>query len=134
MSHDYATSRIKQALELTRGNAAQARQQVIAWCHEDMKLLHALTRPHMTGIVAHAISRVMSGRTEPQEVPSVPEKDKKGASKGDFGVEILKTIAGGDTTQFGQENVGRPIGKRSASQQHIDAIQQMIDKSSSSKE
>ena len=43
MSREYAEQKIKQALELTRGNATQARQQVIAWCHEDTKLLQALT-------------------------------------------------------------------------------------------
>ena len=72
MSREYAEKRIKEALHLTRGNIAKARQQVIAWTHDDMKLLHALTKPHMTGIVAHAVGRVASGKTDPQEVP-LPE-------------------------------------------------------------
>ena len=133
MSREYAEQKIKQALELTRGNATQARQQVIAWCHEDTKLLQALTYPHMTGIVAHAINRVVSGKSGAQAMSPAPEKAMpqnagKEADQGEFGMEILKTIAGGDTAQFGQENAGRPVGKRGASQRHIDAIQKMVDK------
>jgi len=130
MSREYAEKRIKAALDLTRGNEAKARAQIIAWCHEDAKLLSALTKPHMIGIVAHAIGRVASGKTEPQEVvaPSI-----RGASdeEGAFGMEILKTIAGGETNKFGQEGYGRPMKKQGASQQHIDAIRQMVEKSQS---
>ena len=126
MSQDYVQGKIKRALELTRGNATQARQQIIAWCAEDPKLLQALTRPHMTGIVAHAVNRVMSGKTEPQVISPPPES---AVAKGEFGMEILKTIAGGDTAQFGRENNGRPLRKKGVSQSHIDAIQKMIKES-----
>lgn len=132
MSREYAIKRIKEALHLTRGNETKARQQVAAWCHEDMKLLQALTKPHMTGIVAHAVGRVASGKTEPQEVTS-PHIKAASEKEGSFGMEILKTIAGGETNQFGQENVGRPMRKQGASQQHIDAIRQMVEKNQSKK-
>ncbi|HPD82724.1 MAG: hypothetical protein R3D88_01730 [Alphaproteobacteria bacterium] len=128
MSREYAEKKIKEALHLTRGNATKARQQVIAWAMEDHKLLKELVRPHMIGITAHAVGRVMSGKTEPEPVPMAsvdPQEDKNNS----FGMEILRTIAGGDTAQFGQENFGRPVKKQSASQAHIDAIQAMINKS-----
>jgi hypothetical protein len=132
MSREYAEKRIKEALHLTRGNVAKARQQVIAWTFDDMKLLHALTKPHMTGIVAHAVGRVASGKADPQEVP-LPEHRAELDQEGSFGMDILKTIAGGETNQFGQEGYGRPIKKQGASQQHIDAILKMVEKSQSKK-
>ena len=59
MSREYAEKRIKDALKQARGNATKARQQIIAWTNEDPKLLQALAQPHLTGIVAHAINRVI---------------------------------------------------------------------------
>lgn len=132
MSREYAEKRIKEALNLTRGNEAKARQQIIAWCFDDTKLLHALTKPHMTGIVAHAVGRVASGKSDPQNVPS-PEDRAELDQEGTFGMEILKTIAGGGTNQFGQENNGRPIPRQGASQQHIDAILKMVEMGQSKK-
>ena len=125
MSRDYSTNKIKQALEATRGHAGQARQMVIAQAMEDPKLLRELVKPHMVGIVAHAVNRVVSGKTEVENIPEPGAQEQDDS----FGLDILKTIAGGDTTQFGQESYGRPIGKKGVSQKHIDAIQQMIKKS-----
>lgn len=132
MSRQYAENKIKEALHLTRGNAAQARQQIIAWAMEDHNLLKELVKPHMVGIVAHAVGRVKSGKTEPEPVPLPTDQTDLG-DKDSFGMDILKTIAGGDTAQFGQENYSRPVKKQGASQQHIDAIQQMIKKSQGKK-
>jgi hypothetical protein len=130
MSREYAEKKIKEALHLTRNNPAQARQQVIAWAMEDHKLLKELARPHMIGITAHAIGRVMSGKAEPENVP-LPHHKGELDSNDSFGMDILRTIAGGDTAQFGQESFGRPVKKQGASQQHIDAIQAMINGSKS---
>ncbi len=126
MSREYSSKKIKAALDATRGNATKTRQMVIAQAMADPKLLQELVKPHMVGIVAHAVSRVMSGKTEP-EVMVQPEGNDEG--KDSFGLDILKTIADGDTTQFGQEAFGRPLKKQGVSQSHIDAIQQMIKKS-----
>jgi len=128
MSREYAEKKIREALHLNRGNATKARQQVIAWAMEDHKLLKELVRPHMVGITAHAVGRVMSGKTEPENV-ALPQHKGELDSNDSFGMEILKTIAGGDTAQFGQESFGRPVKKQGASQQHIDAIHEMIKKS-----
>ncbi|NQZ15035.1 MAG: hypothetical protein HRT94_09470 [Alphaproteobacteria bacterium] len=132
MSREYAEQKIREALDLTRGNKTKARQQVIAWCAEDTKLLYALSKPHLTGIVAHAVGRVASGKTDPQEVPH-PAVRGELDQEGTFGMEILKTIAGGGTNQFGQEAYGRPMKRQGASQQHIDAIRLMAEKSKSKK-
>ena len=127
MSRDYSTNKIKKALDAARGHAGQARQMVIAQAMEDPKLLRELVKPHMVGIVAHAVNRVMSGKTEVENIPE-PRAQEQDDS---FGLDILKTIAGGDTTQFGQESYGRPIGKKGVSKSHIEAIQQMIKKGQS---
>ncbi len=135
MTQDYVISKIKQALENSRGNETKARQQIIAWTYEDTKLLHDLAKPHMTGIIAHAISRVkrMQERGEktikPEPVPgpvSDPELD------GTFGIELLKAIAADGRAKFGMESNDRPAPKRgAASQQHIDAIKMMARKGKS---
>lgn len=129
MSREYSTKKIKEALHLTRGNATKARQQVIAWAMEDHRLLKELVQPHMVGITAHAVGRVLSGKTDPEPVAQ-PEVMSE-ADQESFGMDILRTIAGGDTAQFGQEGHGRPAKKQGVSQSHIDAIQAMINKSKS---
>ncbi len=130
MSREYAEKRIAEALRLAKGNAAKARQQVIAWTYEDPKLLHALARPHLTGIVAHAVNRVISQKGKmPPEVPKAP----KGLdmAPGSFGKEILGALSGRNAPNFGQESMAPPIKKKGASQQHIDAIRRLARKNSS---
>lgn len=133
MNRDYAERRIREALKATGGNATRARQQVTAWAFDDAKLLHELVAPHITGIVAHAVNRVMSQKEKP--VPAAPEPAKVKAPKGEeFGMEILKAIALGNPAQFGLESSsGASIKKQQASQRHIDAIRQMVSKDNKSK-
>ncbi len=133
MSLEYAESRIKEALKAASGNKIKARQQVIAWTYEDAKLLHALTKAHLSGIVAYNIERVASGRADlarakkaaPINRPDAPKKSsqptaKKGEKEESFGLQILKA-AGASSTTFGFEDAGGPQ-KRGASQSHINAI------------
>ena len=126
MSREYAERRIKEAVKKAGGNAERAKQQVIAWTMEDTKLLDALTRPHLTGIVAYNIERVMSGRSAAKE-EAVQEKPP--AQEDEFGIEILKAVAATNAAVFGQESNAVPIKRGRASKQHIDAIRQMAGKS-----
>jgi hypothetical protein len=71
----------------------------------------------------------MSGKKAPETVRSAPKTPAKPGQKETFGMDILKTIAGGDTAQFGQESYSRPLSRKGVSQRHIDAIQEMINKS-----
>ncbi len=133
MNREYAERRIKEALKASGGNAANARQQVLAWAFDDAKLLHELVAPHITGIVAHAVNRVMTMKEKP--APAVPPQPapRPQAVKGDeFGMEILKAIALGNPAQFGLES-GVPIKKQAASQRHVDAIRQMVSKNKTDK-
>lgn len=148
MSSDYAVTKIKEALELSKGNAARARQIVIAWCHEDSKLLHALARPHITGIVAYQVDRVNSGRADAQLKKIKAQKEPQAELSGqaaeaaeqveNFGQEILKALSGGSGgATFGTEAYGgQPLGSRpkGASKSHIDAIKMMAAKSSVKKD
>ena len=133
MSIEYAESRIKEALKLSGGNTIKARQQIIAWTYEDSKLLHALAKPHLSGIVAYNIERVASGRADAAKEAKPPEK-KPAAKKANgkakeeqFGLEILKAVAGSPEI-FGLEDPGAPRKKPGVSQSHIDAITAMASK------
>lgn len=129
MSREYAESRIKEALKLAKGNPARARQQVIAWTYEDTKLLHALARPHLTGIVAHAVNRVIHHQNMEEEAPEVPEKPQPlNMDAGTFGAQILKALQSDTTAQFGRENAAPAPRRKQASQSHIDALKAMASK------
>jgi hypothetical protein len=133
MNREYAERRIREALKACGGNATRARQQVITWAFDDAKLLHELVAPHITGIVAHAVNRVMT--TKEKDIPAVPIAAEKLPKEGKgevFGMEILKALALGNPAQFGMES-GTPIKKQAASQRHIDAIRQMVSKDKSGK-
>jgi len=131
-STNYAEDKIKEALKASRGNPAQAQKALIEWALQDQELLIALVRPHMKGITAHAVDRVARGKKAPEAVSSSSSKSST-KLKDSIGMDILKTIAGGETAQFGQENYGRPLGKKGASQRHIDAIHQIIKSGESKK-
>ncbi len=130
MSREYAEKRIKEALAIAKGNATKARQQIIAWTNEDPKLLQALAQPHLTGIVAHAISRVVY-RQEAEDVEEdIPEAPQSLDMAPDtFGKEILKALASENTVMFGRDTGVVPAGRKQASQSHIDALKQIASKS-----
>lgn len=134
MSREYAEKRIKEALKKTNGNAVKARQQVIAWTYEDSKLLHALTKAHLTGIVAYNIERILSGRGAAEENPiptSAPTKKK--AEEENFGTELLKAVAGNSGAMFGLEAYSGNSSKRpKVSKSHLQAIQAMTRKGTKS--
>lgn len=128
MSKEYAERRIKEALIKANGNAVKARQQVIAWAMEDPKLLQALTRSHLTGIVAYNIERILSGRSVAVEATekTVQKESPKAAQKENFGLEILKAVAGNGGAMFGMEAYSGGSQKRpKVSKGHIDAIKAM---------
>lgn len=132
MSWDYVERKVKEALQITRGNPMRARQQLIAWTYEDSKLLYELTKPHMTGIVGHAIAHVekkeqeeKAGVKKKAPMTSIREQD----INGEFGLELLKALAGGGSPQFGVESNMAPTGKSQASQKHVDTLKKIAKKS-----
>ncbi|HOO81957.1 MAG TPA: hypothetical protein PK513_05600 [Alphaproteobacteria bacterium] len=134
MSLEYAENRIKEALKLSGGNQIKARQQIIAWTFEDAKLLHALAKPHLSGIVAYNIERVASGRADAARAkaglkPEKPQATQKSKASNEeaFGFEILKAIAG-SSQMFGLEDAGAPRKRAPTSQAHVDALRAIASK------
>jgi hypothetical protein len=125
MSKEYAEGRIKEALKKTNGNAVRARQQVIAWTYEDPKLLHALTKAHLSGIVAYNIERILAGRgtAEAAEGQSSSKEQSSPKKEENFGAELLKAVAGNSGAQFGLESYSSGgSSRKKVSKNHIDAI------------
>ena len=127
MSREYVENRIKEALKKSKGNKLLARQQLIAWTYEDSKLLHALTRAHLDGIIAYNIDRFLSNA-----IKANSKKKAQGAAaaqdepvEDQFGMDILRAVSASDAAVFGFEDSSprRPKGK--TSKQHIDALQKM---------
>ncbi|QQG37235.1 MAG: hypothetical protein HYS17_05595 [Micavibrio aeruginosavorus] len=132
MSREYAEKRILEALTMSKGNSTKARQQVIAWCSQDHKLLQALAQPHLTGIVAHAISRVVYKQETVENEDDIPETPQSLDMAPDtFGKEILKALSSDNAVLFGRDTGAAPVRRKQASQSHIDALRQMASKSKS---
>jgi hypothetical protein len=132
MNRDYAVRRIREALKASGGNPARAQQKVAELLVEDDRLLRELVAPHMRGIIAHAVYHVLNTKEEAAPTPPEAAPLKPDAKSDPFGLEILKAIALGNPAQFGLEN-SAPIKKQAASQRHVDAIRQMVEKAKDSK-
>lgn len=130
MSREYVENRIKEALKLSKGNPTKARQQIIAWTFEDTKLLHGLARPHLTGIVAHAVNRVIYHQHMEEDAPEIPETPQPvNMEPATFGAQILKALQSENTATFGRESAAPlPPRRKQASQSHIEALKAMASK------
>ncbi len=135
MSSSYVEQRLLEALSASNGNLAKARKLIGEWCAQDQRLLYELSRPHMTGIIAHAMDRVVSHKfrseTEKENPPSATRRvELPSSTKSDemFGKELLKNFAMGKPTKFAEESFSAPLKKTKASQSHIDAIRRLAKK------
>lgn len=134
MSREYAEQRIREALALAKGNPTKARQQVIAWAAQDQRLLLGLSAPHLTGIVAHAISRVIYRQSSDQEMGNIPATPAAlNMAPDTFGKQILSALSSSDTAIFGLEGNSPSSRPKKASQSHIDALKKMASKSTTDK-
>lgn len=127
MTIEYAEAKVSEALRLAGGNMAKARRLIHNWMYEDPKLLLELTRPHWNGIVAYAVDRAAA---RAKDAPAAPKKVAKKPEKADsFGKDVLRSFVAEHAAQFGRESAAAPIGKRTASQNHVDAIHLIAAKS-----
>lgn len=129
MSRAYLESKIKEALVQAKGNETRARAAIATLAKDDHKLLYALAGPHLNGIVAYNVERVASGRADklppaPTKAPAPGKKQKKE----DFGLEILKALAGNSGAVFGFDD-GAPLKRSGASASHVNALKQIAAKS-----
>lgn len=131
MSTEYADTKIREALALANGSQSKARQIIAMMAQQDVKLLLALTKNHLDGIVAFHVERVATGRA-PQLKPAniVNEDMKKHVQEANpFGKEILKAVTADRAEIFGFDS-GAPTGRRGqASQSHVNALLQMVERS-----
>jgi hypothetical protein len=122
MSINYAESKVREALAAAKGNHLKARKILDKMCKEDHRLLSALTAPHMTGILAHAVERISSKMARGEPITPEPAKVVTPQKNDGFGKELLKNFAFGTPPKFAQEEFAAPIKKTKASQSHISAI------------
>ena len=58
MSSLYMEQKIKEALEKADGNQSRAKQYILEWATQDMALLLGLTKAHLNGLAAYAVTKV----------------------------------------------------------------------------
>lgn len=125
MSLNYTENRIKEALRLNNGNTSEAKKQIFAWLYEDHKLLLDITRPHINGIVAYGVDRVLRRmlKTDEEILDEVAEDAAMSSSKKNkVGKELLRGFVSKEAPQFGQESIAVPLRKKAASQKHVDVM------------
>ncbi len=119
MSHEYAMSRVKDAIEKSDGNHLKAQRLILGWIEKDHTLLFGLVGPHMQAIISHAINHASAPpkKVEPRKL-DIEDADAVGAA--------LAAGLRGEKAAFGEETprgVGRP-GK--ASKAHVSAINTLV--------
>jgi hypothetical protein len=77
MSHDYALSRVRDALEKSGGDPQKAQRMILSWLEKDHTLLVGLAAPHVQGIVAHAVGH--AALPQSKKLPKQVEVDKRAA-------------------------------------------------------
>lgn len=130
MSTEYADTKIREALTLANGNQTMAQNIIATMAHQDVKLLQALTKNHLSGIVAFHVERVVSGRAPQLKPANMAAEDMKRQVQeaSPFGKEILKAVTADRAEIFGFDS-GAPTGRRaSASQDHINSLRQMAER------
>ncbi|MFA7276391.1 MAG: hypothetical protein WC043_06290 [Pseudobdellovibrionaceae bacterium] len=139
MAKSYLQTCILDALAKAKGNETKARQIISSQALEDDQLLLALAKPHLSGIVAHAVGRIAIQEQKKKErgagddIPAVPTPPKSGKNENAFGLDLLKALGGQNVPKFAAEDAAPRVGKKQASQQHINALKLMAAKSKTSK-
>lgn len=127
MSWEYARRQILDALRAAKGNTARAQTAIINAALTDARLLAELSQPHLKGIVAHAVGRVIHEQTSPPE-EHPDEAQALDMPLDTFGRELLGALKGRNTPRFGQEDAAPPTGHKPASKAHIDTIRKIAKK------
>ncbi len=123
MSHEYAMSRVRDALEKSEGNHLKAQRLILSWIEKDQTLLFGLVSPHIQGIVSHAINHAAA----PPQKKMPKQVDVADGDAGEFGAALVRGLRG-ESASFG-EATPRGIGKPGkASQRHVDAINKLAGK------
>ena len=136
MAQSYLQKCILDALDKAKGNETKARALIAAQALEDNELLIALSKPHLSGIVAHAVGRQAiqqkAKKDRLEDLPELPKAPSKG-KENDFAMDLLKALGGNNVAKFGAEDAAPRVGKKAASQQHVNALKLMAAKSKTNK-
>ena len=119
-SKEFVAGRVRAALAEAKGNAAAARQILIAECGRDARLLRGLVASYLPGIVAHAVERSAKAK---------PKRRKTALTEG-----ALETVVGQLGKAIGETRLPRgmtalvePPSRPAAGARHQDAIRQLAD-------
>lgn len=127
MAWDYARACVTEALKEAKGNAARAQRLLTDRALTDNRLLAELAAPHLKGILAHAVGRVLHEQTRPPEDhPVFPEALDMPLDA--FGRDLLNALAGRNTARFSQEDMVPRPARKAASLQHIETIRKIARK------
>ncbi|HNQ91733.1 MAG TPA: hypothetical protein PKI93_02265 [Alphaproteobacteria bacterium] len=137
MTQSYLQDCILDALANAKGNQNKAQKIIALKAMEDPQLLMALAKPHLTGIVAHAVGRIAiqenAKKAAERNKPSKPVVDNIPDDQTGFALDILKALGGPNVPKFGMEDAAPRLGKKQASQQHVNALKLMANKSKTKK-
>lgn len=134
----YLTSRIKEALYNAEGNKSKAMQQIMSWSQQDQQLLQALTKAHLSGIVAYHVDKIASGGEidDSAQKPSPMQKPKPRTRNGrkrvdpaqgsPFGKALLQAASSTKSSVFGLESYEAPAkADDNATQRQADAMKHL---------
>lgn len=126
MSREYALSRVKDALEASKGKTSEAERTIMNWLKKDQTLMVGLVAPHLKSIVSHAVDYVAHRNDVKKDDALKPEDHTQDAT----GQSVLESLLQGGKSggpRFGDfdEPYSKP-GKASAS--HVDAIHKIARK------
>ncbi|MEZ0223177.1 MAG: hypothetical protein ACAH83_01375 [Alphaproteobacteria bacterium] len=139
MSHEYAMSRVKDALDKSNGNHLKAQRLLLQWLEKDHTLLLGLVAPHLQSIITYAISHAAMPTPHKREILAKPEQKPRtvsGKDAGEFGAAVLQSLKGGRTegVGFGEAQARGSVTKPGqASQKHIDAMHKIASASKTKK-
>lgn len=126
MTRSYMKSRVLEALEKNKGDAAQAQRQLLQQAKDDPRLLLEIAEPHLRGIIAYAIDWV--ARSEDTDT-AAPAREVSVAELDAMGAALAESIAGNSGDKFGTQGTGLAGKPGKASEQHVEAIQKIAGKS-----
>lgn len=115
MTHEYALSRVRDALEKSDGNASKAQRLVLSWVEKDHTLLFGLIAPHLQSIVTHAVAHAAKRTKKPSAKKIIVNPEETG----EFGAAVLGSLRGT------RQSLTSPEEPSKASRTHVDAIHKL---------
>jgi hypothetical protein len=137
MSDTYLESQVIEAFKKSKGNETKTRSLIAAQVIEDEQLLRAIVKPHLQGLIAHAVTRAMISISKKKiakdDLPPLPKASKLNKSQNEFGLDLLKALGDKNVPKFGKEGAAPPVKRKSASEDHVNTLKMLASKSKTKK-